>query len=93
MITKSARQILYTYRSGLIHRRLGAYYHYNLRDSEDIKKKLTLLQLSRLHYDKSIKIFFNLNEIKEYLEVQMERIALYEYLAEGMLLFLFIYIK
>ncbi|XP_055390389.1 erythroid differentiation-related factor 1 isoform X2 [Condylostylus longicornis] len=80
-----SRQVLYTYRSGLIHQRLGSFYHSQLRKlgksfDENISK--TSLQLCRLHYEKSAKILQNLKEIKDYLTVQLERIALQEFLSE-----------
>lgn len=41
-----------------------------------------MLQLCKLHYEKAVKIFENLNEPQEYLQIQMERIALQEYQCE-----------
>lgn len=80
--TNSSRQVLYCFRAGLIHHRLGSYYHQSLRSTNDDSKKRTTLQLCRLHYEKSLSLLESLKEFKDYLQVQMERIALQEFLAE-----------
>lgn len=80
--TNSARQVLYCFRGGLIHHRLGSFYHQTLRTISDEHKKRNTLQLARLHYEKSATLLESLKEFKDYFQVQMERIALQEYLAE-----------
>lgn len=80
--TNSSRQVLYCFRAGLIHHRLGSFYHQSLRTISDDAKKRTTLQLCRLNYEKSSNLLESLKEFKDYFQVQMERIALHEYLAE-----------
>lgn len=78
----SARQVLYSFRAGLIHHRLGSFYHQTLRNVVDDAKKRTTLQLCRINYEKSSGLLESLKEFKDYFQVQMERIALQEFLAE-----------
>lgn len=80
--TNSSRNILYCFRAGLIHRRLASLYHQQLRRISDDSKKRTTLQICRINYEKSISLLESLKEFKEYFQVQMERIALQEFLAE-----------
>lgn len=80
--TNSSRQVLYCFRAGLIHHRLGSFYHQSLRTTADDAKKRTTLQLCRLNYKKALNLLESLKEFKDYLQVQMERIALQELLAE-----------
>jgi hypothetical protein len=80
--TPGARQVLYCFRAGLIYHRLGSFYHQLLRTSVDDAKKRTTLQLCRLNYEKSSNLLESLKEFKDFFEVQMERIALQELLAE-----------
>lgn len=80
--TSSARQVLYCFRAGLIHHRLGSFYHQSLRAAADDAKKRTTLQLCRLNYEKSSNLLESLKEFKDFFQVQMERIALQELLAE-----------
>lgn len=80
--TNSARQALYSFRAGLIHHRLGSFYHQSLRNICDDHKKRTTLQLCRLNYEKSANLLESLKEFKDYFQVQMERIALQEHLGE-----------
>lgn len=76
------RQVLYSFRAGLIHHRLAGYYHQQLRSTGDDTKKRTTLQICRLNYEKSANLFERLKEFIDYFQVTMERIALQEYLAE-----------
>lgn len=80
--TNSSRQVLYCFRAGLIYHRLGSFYHQTLRSTSDDNKRRTTLQLCRLNYEKSSNLLESLNEFKDYFQVQLERIALQEYLAE-----------
>lgn len=80
--TNSARQVLYCFRAGLIHHRLGSFYHQTLRITTDDNKKRTTLQLCRNNYEKASSLLESLKEFKDFLQVQMEKIALQEYLAE-----------
>ncbi|XP_039964741.1 erythroid differentiation-related factor 1 [Bactrocera tryoni] len=77
-----SRQILYTYRSGLIHKRIASFYYSQLRNSctdlASIPK--TTLQLCKHHYERAAAILDSLREA--YLAVQLERISLQEFLAE-----------
>ena len=80
--TNSSRQVLYCFRAGLIYHRLGSFYHQSLRTISDDTKKRTILQLCRLNYEKSANLLESLKEFKDYFQVQVERIALQEHLAE-----------
>lgn len=80
--TSGARQVLYCFRAGLIHHRLGSFYHQMLRNVADDAKKRTTLQLCRLNYEKSSHLLESLKEFKDFFQVQMERIALQELLSE-----------
>lgn len=80
--TNSSRNVLYCFRAGLIHRRLASLYHQQLRRISEDSKKRTTLQICRINYEKSISLFESLKEFKEFFQVQMERIALQEFLAE-----------
>lgn len=80
----SDKQVLYTFRAGLIHHRLGSLYHnfWLRRDNDEVKKK-TYLTLCRMHYEKSANIFIGLFETREFLEVQLKRVSVTEQLSEG----------
>jgi len=80
--TNSSRQVLYCFRAGLIHHRLGSFYHQSLRAMVDDTKKRNILQLCRLNYEKSANLLESLKEFKDFFQVQIERIALQEHLAE-----------
>lgn len=80
--TNGPRQVLFCFRAGLIHHRLGSFYHQHLRNATDDVKKRTTLQLCRMNYEKAINLLESLREFKDYFQVQMERIALQEHLAE-----------
>lgn len=78
----NSRQVLYCFRAGLIHHRLGSFYHQSLRNISEEAKKKNILQLGRMNYEKSSSLLESLKEFKCFFQVQMERIALQEYLAE-----------
>lgn len=80
--TNGPRHVLYCFRAGLIHHRIGSFYHQQLRRISDDTKKRTTLQICRLNYEKSINLLQQLKEFKEFFQVQLERIALQEFLAE-----------
>ena len=81
--TDSSRQVLYCFRASLIHHRLGSYYQFVLRDlSGESKKRTKVLQLCRLNYEKSLRMLESLKEFKDYLQVQIEKIMVQEYLCE-----------
>lgn len=80
--TNNSRQVLYMFRAGLIHQKVASLHHQSLRMLSDEYKRKSFLQLCRLHYEKSAKLLESLKEHKEFLKVQMERIALQEFLAE-----------
>ncbi|XP_054731680.1 erythroid differentiation-related factor 1 [Anastrepha obliqua] len=78
-----SRQILYTYRSGLIHKRIASFHYSQLRNSctDNAIPKATL-QLCKHHYERAASILEGLREASDYLVVQLERISLQEFLAE-----------
>lgn len=81
--TNGSRQVLYCFRAGLIHHRLGSFYHQTLRSiSDEGKKRTMMLQLCRLNYEKSSNLLESLKEFKDFFQVQLEKIALQEFLAE-----------
>ncbi|XP_036343798.1 erythroid differentiation-related factor 1-like isoform X1 [Rhagoletis pomonella] len=79
-----SRQILYTYRSGLIHKRIASFHYSQLRnsctDNSTIPK--ATLQLCKHHYERAASILEGLREASDHLVVQLERISLQEFLAE-----------
>lgn len=71
-------------RSGMIYQSLGGIYFHSYKseaDSEVRRKKL--LQLCRLYYEKSAKIFETIEAPTEFLHVQIDRINLNDFLFEG----------
>lgn len=78
----NSRQVLYMFRAALIHQRISSLHHQTIRMSVEDHKRKTTLQLCRLHYEKSIKLLESLKEFKDYLNVQLERIAMQEFLAQ-----------
>ncbi|CAD6239249.1 GSCOCG00008661001-RA-CDS [Cotesia congregata] len=81
--TPGPRQPIYQFRAANIQHRLGSLYHrvYRELDQEEVNKRKTSLQLSRLHYEKAAKLFMALEQPVEFLTVQMERVALQEHQA------------
>ncbi|KAH8257625.1 hypothetical protein KR038_005752, partial [Drosophila bunnanda] len=80
-----ARQVLYSFRSGLIHKRIASFHYSQLRshcscDFSQLPK--ATLQLCKYHYEKATQILEALKETGELLVVQLERISLHEFLAE-----------
>ncbi|XP_039487496.1 erythroid differentiation-related factor 1 [Drosophila santomea] len=80
-----ARQVLYSFRSGLIHKRIASFHYSQLRshgccDFSQLPKPT--LQLCKYHYEKATQILESLKEVGDLLVVQLERISLYEFLAE-----------
>lgn len=80
--TNSSRQVLYIFRAGLIHQRIASFYHQILRSGPEENKKKTMLQLCRLNYEKAANFLSSLHEFKDYFKVQMEKVALQEFLTE-----------
>ncbi|XP_058122575.1 erythroid differentiation-related factor 1 [Anopheles ziemanni] len=76
------KQVLYSFRAALIHHRIASYYHMSYRSAADEHRRKTILQLTKLHYEKAAKTFESLAEPQEFLQIQMERIALQEYQCE-----------
>ncbi|XP_053693894.1 erythroid differentiation-related factor 1 [Sabethes cyaneus] len=76
------RHVLYAFRAALIHHRIASYYHFSFRSAAEEHRRKTTLQLCKLHYEKAAKMFESLSEPQEYLQIQMERIALQEYQCE-----------
>jgi hypothetical protein len=74
---------LQIFRSGLIESRIASLFHHNLRTSVDDSKRKNVQQLCRYHYEKAAKHMESLKEAKDFLEIQMERIALQEFMTES----------
>ncbi|KAH8415705.1 hypothetical protein KR222_010436, partial [Zaprionus bogoriensis] len=80
-----ARQVLYSFRSGLIHKRIASFHYAQLRAQgvcELSQLSKSTLQLCRYHYEKATQILESLKEVRDLLVVQLERISLHEFLAE-----------
>ncbi|KAH8406242.1 hypothetical protein KR215_009022, partial [Drosophila sulfurigaster] len=80
-----ARQVLYSFRSGLIHKRIASFHYAQLRSygvSELSQLPKATLQLCKYHYEKATQILESLKEVRDLLVVQLERISLHEFLAE-----------
>ncbi|TDG53032.1 hypothetical protein AWZ03_000575 [Drosophila navojoa] len=80
-----ARQVLYSFRSGLIHKRIASFHYAQLRsygvsDASQLPK--ATLQLCKYHYEKATHILESLKEVRDLLVVQLERISLHEFLSE-----------
>ncbi|ALC43509.1 CG6511 [Drosophila busckii] len=80
-----ARQVLYSFRSGLIHKRIASFHYAQLRAlgaCELTQLPKAMVQLCKSHYEKATNILESLKEVRELLIVQLERISLHEFLAE-----------
>ncbi|XP_032675397.1 erythroid differentiation-related factor 1 [Odontomachus brunneus] len=84
--TPGSRQPVYQFRAANIQHRLASLYHRVYRELEsdmDNTKKKTSLQLCKLYYDKAAKLLLSLEQTKEFLTLQLERVALLEYQARS----------
>lgn len=84
--TPGPRQPVYQFRAAAIQHRLASLYHrvyIELEPDADNAKRKTSLQLCKLYYDKTAKIFLALEQTREYLTVQLERVALAEHQARS----------
>lgn len=84
--TPAPRQPVYQFRAANIQHRLASLYHRVYRELEpdvDNTKKKTSLQLCKLYYDKAAKLLLSLEQTKEFLTLQLERVALSEYQARS----------
>lgn len=82
--TPGPKQIVYTIRTGLIYHKLAIIYSRQYRttnNSNNRKKKL--LNLCRLYYEKSFKVFQNIEAPTEFIEVQIDRLKFQSTLFEG----------
>lgn len=82
--TRSTRQIMYIIRSGLIYHCLGNIYHrsYKIQGVSNTRKK-KLLNLCRLYYEKSVKVFQSIDAAYEFMAVQNDRLEFQSILFEG----------
>ncbi|XP_063231536.1 erythroid differentiation-related factor 1 isoform X2 [Bacillus rossius redtenbacheri] len=82
--TPGPTQPVYQFREATVHARLASLYHKSFRsvDADDPKRK-NLVQLSKLHYEKAARLMSHLEQVPEFLRVQMERVALAEFQAES----------
>lgn len=72
---------LYQYRAAVIHYRIGSLYH--KRVLETLNDRKNIIQLAKINYEKSAKLYFASADAINYLTVQMQRFALSEHLAES----------
>ncbi|EDV96236.1 GH15321 [Drosophila grimshawi] len=80
-----ARQVLYSFRSGLIHKRIASFHYAQLRGygvSDVSQLPKSTLQLCKYHYEKATQILESLKEVRDLLVVQLERISLHEFLSD-----------
>lgn len=84
--TMGPRQIMYTIRSGLIYHKLGIIYcrQYQICNSSNNNRKKKLLNLCRLYYEKSVKVFQSIEAPIEFFEVQNDRLQFQNALFEGL---------
>lgn len=85
--TMGAKQIIYIIRSGLVYQELGNIYHRQYRASDiSNSRKKTLLNLCRMYYDKSTKVFQAIRSHSvEFINVQADRLSFQSTLIEGLL--------
>jgi hypothetical protein len=77
--TAGARLPLYQFRAATLHHRLAGLHHRAVRQGNT----KFALQLCRRHYERAATALRDLEEWAELLRVQLERVALAEFLAEG----------
>ncbi|KAL0269089.1 UNVERIFIED_CONTAM: hypothetical protein PYX00_006926 [Menopon gallinae] len=81
--TPGPRQPVYQFRSAMIHHRLASLYHKSYRTNcEEESRRKKIIQLCKLHYEKSANLLLFLEHPAEYLRVQLERVALSEFQVE-----------
>lgn len=82
--TPGPRYDLYQYRAGIINHRLASLYHqaYRTMSSEDPRRK-NYLHLANLHYERASDFMQELEHPVEFLRLQLERVALQEFIAEN----------
>lgn len=78
------RQIMYTIRSGLIYHKLGIIYCRQYQTCNNNNRKKKLLNLCRLYYEKSVKVFQSIEAPIEFVEVQNDRLRFQHVLFEGL---------
>ncbi|KAF6198904.1 hypothetical protein GE061_006927 [Apolygus lucorum] len=81
--SNSFRQPLYQFRAASLYQRLGSlYFHsYRMNDFDDNKVK-QIIQLCQINYCKSISLFSALENPLQVVHVQLERLSLFELVAE-----------
>ncbi|XP_037907220.1 erythroid differentiation-related factor 1 [Hermetia illucens] len=79
----ASQELLYKYRSGLIHHRLASFHHCVYRRTSEEGERRRSLQLAFLHYGKAVEILESLGEVADYLKSQIKQISLTEQLAES----------
>lgn len=81
---RGPRQMNYILRTGLIYHKLGNIYRRQYRASDNSSnRKKKLLNLCRLYYEKSIKVFQSVKAPYEFIEVQIDRLIFQIALFEG----------
>lgn len=81
--TNGPRKNLYSIRSGLIYQSLGNVYLKAYISHVENSRKRKLLNLCRLYYEKSVKVFLCVEAPLELLRVQINRLELQKILFEG----------
>lgn len=77
---------LYQYRAAVIHYRLGSLYHSHIWSTDsDSSNRKNIIQLSKINYEKAVKLFYLASDVNNYFTSQMQRFALVEFLAESKL--------
>ncbi|KAK9743775.1 hypothetical protein QE152_g8325 [Popillia japonica] len=74
---------LYQYRAAMIHYRIGSLYHSHIWNATntDVNRR-NIIQLAKINYEKSAKLYLVSCDAENYLTAQMQRVSLEEFLAE-----------
>lgn len=96
--TPGERQVLYAFRQGLVYHRLAGVYARAYRrcggdagaagvdegqSMADATRRKKLLQLARMYYEKAARALERLEQVREFVLVQNDRLALQEHLTAG----------
>lgn len=75
---------LYQYRAAIIHYRIASLYHSHIWNATSIDaNRRNIIQLAKINYEKSAKLYLVSCDAENYLTAQMQRVSLAEFLAES----------
>ncbi|XP_052773839.1 erythroid differentiation-related factor 1-like isoform X1 [Mya arenaria] len=78
-----ASQTMYQFRAATINHRLASLFHNSLRDEHTEQKRKHLRTLSESHYEKALKLYYQMECYNEHLQTQLEYIALLDLCLSG----------